>query len=398
MSFLYKKADSVDVEFIEGKIKNTIINYIDYNIDKLCKANQHKFIYNTRNDIFIWRTWDHIIAPLIEKYWKNNLPKLRICLKSIMNPKSARNDELIIRAVHKLLGKLTHAYEHILIKYRPASLKDILPISLELFQKGFIVDLKTYILANQNEIFGAIDWAVPNYFTTINGKTNYAIELLIKYLSNNTALMNSILKKYHIDMAIMKKNADIITIEELCKPLYNDNAIQQAIQLYLGWTRDIAMEADMKQEHIRTIAELENINDDNLIDQPGPVITFDPWRPNLRDAPLILARKFNKDKTAYEDVVLIGRTGEHHMPLLDRHPDVRDNLSDTMNRPIFTCAYLHGLICFLSNNEYNGYTDIKQVARLIKQIEPNILKVYLSPDTLPGQIIRKAQRLNKRIK
>lgn len=34
------------------------------------------------------------------------------------------------------------------------------------------------------------------------------------------------------------------------------------------------------------------------------------------------------------------------MPLLNQHPDIRDNLRDKNDKEIFTCTYLHDLTCF----------------------------------------------------
>ena len=64
---------------------------------------------------------------------------------------------------------------------------------------------------------------------------------------------------------------------------------------------------------------------------------------------------------------------------MNSHPELRLKCRDNNNMEIFNCGYLHGLIAFLSNLEYNGYNSLQEVADIIKQKEPNILKVFLSP-------------------
>lgn len=149
----------------------------------------------------------------------------------------------------------------------------------------------------------------------------------------------------------------------------------------------------IKQKLIQHRQKITKIEDS---DQRKMNINFGTWTPYLRDTPIIVIREFTNDiKTEYVDHVLIGRYGQHHNSLMNSHPELRLNCRDSNNIEIFNCGYLHGLITFLSNLEYNGYTSLQEVADIIKQKESNILKVFLSP---PSLLILAEKLINLQIK
>ena len=400
---IVKKADLSDDE-IRTKIKDTVCNYAYNNANSICNKFKDSFSYTPNNTMFIDQVWYKIKEETV-KYWQSNIPKLRSCLKSVMNPKSARYDSQIKDLIYSCINKafIPEKVRQIILKYKPTNILKKLPVSKEIFiNKMFFLDLKTWLLDHINEVlpkvgFNGLTW----YDASTKIKTEVAMNQLFKWLIKQDDLLNTILKKYNLTVQDFKQDSRNCSIEEICNPIKTDISIKLEVQYFnnIISRRSLGIDEESREQilkmHAVNINSIEDLDDDDKINKPGPVINFDPWNPSFRDAPLILARKFNDDRTNYKDVVLIGKKGQHHMPMLNEYPDVRDHLFDSQGKEVFTCGYVHDLICFLSNREYNGYSSIDEVAKLIKEIEPTILKVYLQPDNLPGNIVRKANKKYK---
>lgn len=390
---LYRQALSVDE--IYEKIKYMIHSYVRGNIDSLCK--KVEFSIPAIRGMYYEECWRKI-RPLVYEHWlkPSNFMKLKQAIKAFVNVRSSRSDEDIKKALDKVLWEIRGEwYREVFDKYKPRTLNALLPLAKDVFLKQFSMDLKTYLLNNSNDILSKVDWNDNKYITTQQIIVDSSMRALMNYVSEDNLLLNKLLEKYGVTIEQIKKTGEW-TGKDLCAFIEKDIALRRLVMTFRGFRNSGSSEETVKM-HELTINELEDLDDDSKIGKPGPTINFDPWSPILRSAPLVLARKFSTDKSSYEDVVLIGRKGQHHMPLLNEHPEVRDYMNDSSGKAIFTCAYLHGLLCFLSNREYNGYSSIEEVAKLISQKEPNILKVYLQPDSLPGVITRKA-RLCRRIK
>ena len=392
---LYRQALSVDE--IYDKIKYLVQSYVSSNIDSLCK--KVEFSIPRIKDMYCEECWLKI-RPLVKAYWlkPSNFMKLKQAIKAFVNVKSSRSDEDIKRALDKCLFNIRGSwYRDVFNKYKPTTLSALIPLAPSVFLKQFSMDLKTYLLNHSTDILGRIDWKDNPHITTPRFIADSSMLALMNFISADTRLLNSLLKKYDVTIEQINKTGEW-TSKDLCAFIEKDIALRRMVMNFRGLRMDVLRDdEETTKMHEMTINELEDLDDNDKIGKPGPTINFDPWSPVLRSAPLVLARKFSADKSSYEDVVLIGRKGQHHMPLLNEHPEVRDYMNDSQGKAIFTCAYLHGLLCFLSNREYNGYSSIEEVAKLISQKEPNILKVYLQPDSLPGSITRKA-RLCRRIK
>lgn len=390
---LYRQALSVDE--IYEKIKYMIHSYVRGNVDSLCK--KVEFSIPVIRGMYYEECWRKI-RPLVYEYWlkPGNFMKLKQAIKAFVNVRSSRSDDDIKKALDKVLWEIHGEwYRETFDKYKPRTLNALLPLAKDVFLKQFSMDLKTYLLNNSNDILSKVDWNDNKYITTQQIIVDSSMRALMNYVSEDNLLLNKLLEKYGVTIEQIKKTGEW-TGKDLCAFIEKDIALRRMVMTFRGFRNSGNSEETVKM-HELTINELEDLDDDSKIGKPGPTINFDPWSPILRSAPLVLARKFSTDKSSYEDVVLIGRKGQHHMPLLNEHPEVRDYMNDSSGKAIFTCAYLHGLLCFLSNREYNGYSSIEEVAKLISQKEPNILKVYLQPDSLPGAITRKA-RLCRRIK
>lgn len=400
---IIKKADLSNDE-IRAKIKDTVCNYAYNNANSICNKFKDSFNYIPNNAMFINQVW-HKIAEETTKYWQNNIPKLRTCLKSVMNPKSARYDSQIKTIIYSCMNSafIPEQVVQIILKYKPTNILKKLPASKEIFiNKMFFLDLKTWLLDHISEVLPKVGFnGLARYDASTKIKTEVAMDQLFNWLIKQDNLLNAILKKYNLTVQDFKQDSRNCSIEEICNPIKTDISIQLEVKYFnnIISRRSLGIDAESREQILRmhtvNINNIEDLEDDDKINKPGPIINFDPWNPTFRDAPLILARKFNDDKTSYKDVVLIGRKGQHHMPMLNEHPDVRDHLFDSRGKEVFTCGYVHDLICFLSNREYNGYSSIDEVAKLIKEIEPTILKVYLQPDSLPGNIVRKANKKYK---
>lgn len=148
---------------------------------------------------------------------------------------------------------------------------------------------------------------------------------------------------------------------------------------------------NVKNIQINHRQKINRIEDNEIKEQN---IDFDTQIPFLRDAPIVVIHDFKNNK----DYVLIGNYGQHHNNLLSQYPELKKNCKDKNGKEVFTCAYLHGLIAFVSELEYNGYNSLQEVADIIKKNEPNILKVFLSPSVRNrgGKIVQLAG-LMKRI-
>ena len=135
------------------------------------------------------------------------------------------------------------------------------------------------------------------------------------------------------------------------------------------------------ENHHQKIIKIENN------DSKKQIIDFGTWTVYLRDAPIVVIREFldinssglSNNDIKYNDHVLLGNRGEHHSTVINRYSNIYNNCKNSEGKEIFNCAYLHGLIAFVSTLEYNGYKSLKEVADIIKEKEPNILKVFLSP-------------------
>lgn len=124
---------------------------------------------------------------------------------------------------------------------------------------------------------------------------------------------------------------------------------------------------------------LDSKYDENL------TIDFDPANTTERDGPVVIAREFKRN--GVEDHVFIGKKGETHGQIQDRHKDVIAHSVDKDGTLVICHAnYWHPLV-FITG--YNQYPSLKEVGQIIKQKRPEIKKVYSFNGGIHGGIIHK---------
>lgn len=270
-------------------------------------------------------------------------------------------------------------------EHQPKSFKDYIGITQQ--QLAFLIQQEIIRNIDIKELISIINW--PR--NADSGMFSLAFDpitaLKTYYFSNDDFDMFAVLKKVYPKYKKLRYvNFDI-------KSLYK----------FTSWNKTFALIAsklltyvknkneNIKQiliNHHQKINKIEDTTEKNL------TIDFNTQAPYLRDAPIVVMREF-LDDNKYEDHVLIGERGQHHMDLIRSYPELYSKCKDINNNEIFTCAYLHGLIAFVSDLEYNGYSSLQEVANIIKDKEPNILKVFSSPPNRRGGDIHQLAKIKK---
>ena len=98
-------------------------------------------------------------------------------------------------------------------------------------------------------------------------------------------------------------------------------------------------------------------------------LTFSSQDPYFREAPIVVCREF-LDNGNYKDHILIGPYGTHHDYVLNKNSELLDRCK-LNGIDFFTCTFLYkNNIVYLSTNEYNAYSSLKEVANIIIQQYP----------------------------
>lgn len=303
---------------------------------------------------------------------------LNTCMVKIFNAKLINqyiydNEDLIINYINK---------------YQPKSFEDYIGITkqklAQLVQKETVV----WVRNNIKTIIKELSW--PRNDDTMLYDINYKPDLNNYFFIDEDDTSFNLLNIVHKVCPNYKKLRYVNFEINLLYKKFNWNRTFIRIYTIL---KDYIINENKKVNVIRINhrSKIDRIEDNEIKEQN---IDFDTQMPFLRDAPIVVIHDFKNDK----DYVLIGNYGQHHNNLLNQYPQLKENCKDKNGKEVFTCAYLHGLIAFISELEYNGYNSLQKVANIIKENEPNILKVFLSPPGRKqgGKIIQLA-RLMKRI-
>ena len=158
--------------------------------------------------------------------------------------------------------------------------------------------------------------------------------------------------------------------------LYFDSS-NDTIQTYIT---NFIMRLEKKYLNEYTQKEIQN-NLKYPINSKVNNLTFSSQDPYFREAPIVVCREF-LDNGNYKDHVLIGPYGTHHEYVLNKNSELLDRCK-LNGIDFFTCAFLYkNNIVYLSTNEYNAYSSLKEVANIIIQQYPmmNIFSVTYPKD------------------
>lgn len=303
---------------------------------------------------------------------------LNTCMVKIFNAKLINqyiydNEDLIINYINK---------------YQPKSFEDYIGMTKQKLVQSVQKETITWVKNNIKTIIKELPWLRNN--DTMLYDINYKPDLNNYFFLNEDDASFNLFDIVHKVCPNYKKlryvNFEINTLYKK----FNWN--RTFIRIYT-LLKDYIINENKKVNDIRINhkSKIDRIEDNEVKEQN---IDFDTQMLFLRDAPIVVIHDFKNDK----DHVLMGNYGQHHNNLLNQYPQLKENCKDKNGKEVFTCAYLHGLIAFISELEYNGYDSLQEVANIIKENEPNILKVFLSPPGRKqgGKIIQLA-RLMKRI-
>lgn len=127
------------------------------------------------------------------------------------------------------------------------------------------------------------------------------------------------------------------------------------------------------------LLELDN---DDKIGQFYGEINYDPWSPMLRSGPIVVGKEKDNNNT----YVLIGKYGEHHINVLNRHKDIKQKIGNNINE-----AFLYGKCAYVNKYQTGGQLSNTEAVEILKN-DPRIEKVYLSPGKSGGQLKRLAKK------
>ena len=261
--------------------------------------------------------------------------------------------------------------------------------------------LYDYAIKNKDKYIQSINWdklnngSITYNFTAFDNKSNYKYNDYIMQFCN--ALKKD--KNEFINQYPQYKNDINIYINNFIEFL----SPEQAKNIY-ATIRDAAIKINTNTINKDRAKFLEEYPDDDKIKVKN-LITIDylPQQDYMRDKPIVLKRKYNKDGT-YKDYVLIGDYGTSHITVIQKPENAhifKDevNNSDELeakyrNNNFITFGYLLGKVAFIYEDNPGDFGSIDEICNILKK-NPNIIKVYSCPKR-NGAITRLAKLKYKR--
>lgn len=229
-------------------------------------------------------------------------------------------------------------------------------------------------------LFGEIYANLNEYFQRFSRRRSrrrieeFKRYIMVDVLHNDPLLLDNILRE-HFNLNYVKDIQSLgISKEDLIGLDPEDKnellqGIDNIIKLHSG---------DSLQNIYKYLLELDN---DDKIGQFYGNIDYDPWNPDIRSAPIVVCK--DDDQT----YVLIGKFGENHRGVLQRHPDISKKCGDNFNE-----AYLYGECAYVDPSRSAGKLNSDEAVQILKN-DQRIKKVYLSPGRRGGQLKRLAKRI-----
>ena len=245
--------------------------------------------------------------------------------------------------------------------------------------------LYNYAIKNKDKYIQSINWdklnngSITYNFTAFDDKSNY------KYYNYIMQFCNTLKRDKNEFINQYPQYKDDINI-------YINNFIEflspeQAKNIYAA-IRDTAIKINTNTVNKDRAKFLEEYPDDDKI-RVENLITIDyfPQQDYMRDKPIVLKRKYNKNGT-YKDYVLIGDYGTSHITVMQKPENIylfKDEVNDMdeleekyRSNSFITFGYLLGKIAFIYEDNLGDFNSIDEICDILKK-NPNIIKVYSCP-------------------